>query len=88
MESGFSGEQDAMVTLLESNVGYGIELFQMLSIYQLEDLTFAVNYEKYVESTANLEHQYERIFTSAREAVAFFCEEREKHRLGFDYEVI
>lgn len=35
----------ALVTLLESNIGYGIDFFGgMLKLYQLEDTRFSVNH--------------------------------------------
>jgi hypothetical protein len=69
---------DALVTLLESNVGYEITFFgRMLSIYQHEDGRFVVNGDKILQ---------EEVFDNAHEAVEFFEQKRREHEIGFDIE--
>jgi len=78
----------AIVTLLESNVGYGIEFFGgILSLYQLEDLTYVVGYKKYNSETQELDFDFEQIFTDAKEATSFFLQKRREYELGFDFEI-
>jgi hypothetical protein len=71
---------EAMVALLEMDVGYEINFFGMLNLWQLEDLSYGVNYIplKKVEG--------EWYFTSAREAATFFLQKRAERELGYDFE--
>jgi len=78
---------EALVTLLESNVGYSISLFESLQLHQLEDMKFAVNrYEHNPAKPGKVKWIYEKLFEDAREAVEFFEQERRKYELGFDIE--
>jgi hypothetical protein len=78
---------NALVNLLESNVGYQISLFGLLELYQLEDKRFAVNrYEHDTENQSKDKWIYEELFDDAREAVEFFEQKRREYELGFDIE--
>lgn len=77
----------AMVTLLKSKVGYGIDLFGgMLSVYELEDGRFSVKREGYSAETRKFNFEYEELFDDARTAAEFFERKRREHKLGFDFE--
>jgi len=69
--------------LLHSNCGFGIHLFDMLSIRQLESLEFAVGFN----NPTKPEKSWEKIFTDIDKAIKFFVDERHNLQLGFDYEV-
>ena len=78
---------EAIITLLESNVGYGIEFFGgMLKLIQLEDLTFAISHEKFDAETKKFHFKFEKIFTDANEATHFFLQKRREYELGYDFE--
>lgn len=79
---------NSLVTLLESNVGYEISFCNnLLQLYQLEDLRFAVNrYEYDAENPSKSRWIYEELFDDAREAVEFFEQKRREYKLGFDIE--
>lgn len=78
---------NALVNLLESNVGYQISLVGLLQLYQLEDMRFAVNrYEHNAENPGRDKWIYEELFDDAREAVEFFEQKRREYELGFDIE--
>lgn len=78
---------EAILTLLESNVGYGIEFFGlMLSVRQLDDLTFAVSHEKFNPEIKDFEFDFEKLFENAREATEFFLKLRREYQLGYDFE--
>ena len=77
----------ALVTLLESNVGYQVGFFGgMLDMYQLEDGRFVVNRKHYDSESRVTTWEYEEIFEDAREATEFFEQKRREHELGFDIE--
>lgn len=78
---------NALVILLESNVGYGINMFgDMLQLYQLEDLRFAVNRYNQDPESRKTKWVFEELFDDAREAVEFFEQKRREYELGFDIE--
>ncbi len=78
----------AIVTLLESNVGYGIEFFGFrLLIRQLEDLTFAVSHQKYNPETRQDIFDFEKIFVDVQEATNFFLQKRLEYEIGYDFEI-
>ena len=78
----------AIFTLLESNVGYGIEFFGLeLHIRQLDDLTFAVGHQKCNPETQKTEFDFELIFDNATEATKFFLQKRKEYELGYDFEI-
>ena len=78
---------DALVTLLESNVGYQIDFFGgLLSLYQLEDLRFSVNRYEHDAKSGRNKWIFEEIFENARDAVEFFEQKRRECELGFDIE--
>lgn len=78
---------NAIVTLLESNVGYGIEFFGVLTLNQLEDLSYAVSHKKYEAETRVYVFDFEEIFIDAKEAAEFFLQKRREYELGYDFEV-
>lgn len=77
----------AIITLLESNIGYSIDLYRTLAIRQLENLTFAVSHEKYNAEMRKDFFDYEKIFTDAKEATEFFLQKRVEYELGSDFEM-
>ena len=78
---------NALVVLLESNVGYGISMYSdLLQLYQLEDLRFAVNRYEHNPESRKSKWVYEELFDDAREAVEFFEQKRREYELGFDIE--
>jgi hypothetical protein len=79
---------EAIITLLESNVGYSIDFFGgMLLIRQLEDLTFAVSHEKYNPKKEAFIFQFEKLFKDSVTATKFFLQKRREYELGYDFEV-
>ncbi|MEK7724415.1 MAG: hypothetical protein AAB336_08725 [Acidobacteriota bacterium] len=77
----------AIISLLESNIGYSVDLYQTLVIRQLDDLTFAVSHEKYIAETRKYVFDYEKIFMDAKEATEFFLQKRVEYELGSDFEM-
>ncbi|HLM03529.1 MAG TPA: hypothetical protein VK400_20915 [Pyrinomonadaceae bacterium] len=78
----------AIVTLLESNIGYSVDFYgKILCIRQLDDLTFAVSHKKYDPETTRHVFDFERIFTDAKEATEFFLQKRLEYELGADFEI-
>lgn len=79
---------NALVTILESNIGYQINLAGgLLRLYQLHDLRFAVNrYEYNPENPERDKWVYEELFDDARQAVEFFEQKRREYELGDDIE--
>lgn len=75
-----------LVLLLESNVGYGIDLFDLLKVYQLGDGRFAVN--RYEIKAGKNSHAEEQIYENAHEAVETFELWRKQYEIGFDFERI
>lgn len=69
----------ALSTLLSLNIGYGVEFMGTLSLYQLEDLHFAV---VRTDGTTALEET----FADVNEAVSRFLHLRTELRLGYDFE--
>lgn len=78
----------AIITLLESNIGYSIDFYGgILCIRQLDDLTFAVTHQRFNVETKRHNFDYEKIFTDARKATEFFLQKRIEYKLGADFEV-
>jgi hypothetical protein len=73
-----------IISLLRQGMGFGVELFDVLSIDELEDGTFRVldqrNWEE--EICKGEEH----IFKDVKEAVDKFLALREERQLGYDFE--
>ncbi len=69
---------------------YSIGLFDLLTLYQLEDGRFAVN--RYTtnarQSNGDFFHVEGKIYENAREAVKTFELWRRKYELGFDFETV
>ncbi|MCD9186003.1 MAG: hypothetical protein LUM44_06200 [Pyrinomonadaceae bacterium] len=77
----------AIVTLLQSNVGYGIEFFGFtLPLRHLDNLDFAVSRKKYDPETQRDDLDFEKIFTDGKEAADFFLRKRREYELRFDFE--
>ena len=70
--------RDTIVKLLKARVGFDINLFEIISVGELEDHTFYV----YDDDTAD-----EWVFDTAGEAVDYFLELRDNKELGYDYEI-
>jgi hypothetical protein len=72
----------AMMTLLTSDVGYGICLFvDTLLVWPVADGSFAVS-----EANFDGEELSERVFAPAAEAIEHFEERRRQRQLGWDFE--
>lgn len=78
------GLRKSLKRLLKSNIGVSVNLFDLLSITQYEDLTFAVLNQE--DHTKSLENSKEYVFETAEEAIDKFLELRDKRKLGYDYE--
>ncbi len=65
--------------ILKCGIGYGIELFSMLYIHELENGSFAVGYE-------SSDERWEKIFKEPKKAAQFFVNQRNILELGFDFE--
>jgi len=75
--------EDAIVELLESGVGFGVDLFSRLTVVHLEDGQFAVWVWK-TPPCYNIEKEY--CFASARSAAQCFLRLRSEMQLGYDFE--
>lgn len=73
-----------MVELLETQIGFEINLFDCLSVMQMEDLRFAVYHQP--DMTKTLYEGTETLFESAEEAVDLFLKIRYEGAWGFDHE--
>jgi hypothetical protein len=69
--------RDAIIKLLQSGVGFDINIFEIISIGELEDHTFYV----YDDDTGD-----EWIFDTSEEATDYFISLRNTKSLGYDYE--
>jgi hypothetical protein len=73
-----------IISLLRQGMGFGVELFDVLSIDELEDGTFRVLDQR------NWEEEICKgqctIFKDVKEAVDFFLALREERMLGYDFE--
>ena len=77
LDGGFSALVEA---LLQHPSAPGINYFgDLLAAHRLEDGRFAVMWN-------DRGKEGEQLFTSAADAAKFFVEERERRRLGFDFE--
>lgn len=70
--------RDLIVHLLKARVGFDINLFEIISVGELEDHTFYV----YDDDTGD-----EWIFDTAEEAVDYFLKLRDDKELGYDFEI-
>lgn len=68
-------ERVAIICLLESDAGFGIELMGVLYCYRLENGKYSVAYA-----------EEERTLATATEAADLFIAWRNKFKLGFDFE--
>lgn len=74
-----------LVSVLETNIGFEICLFEMLCMFQLEDLRFAVYNQPDTKKLACEGDEY--LFDTATEAVDCFLRFRFERSLGYDHEV-
>ena len=76
-----------LMDLLEIEVGFEVNLFEMLLIHQLEDGRWRVNVEN-PQNSLNLfdENLDEYLFDKLEDAIDFFLEKREEMKLGYDFE--
>lgn len=74
---------DAIKTVVEYKAGFGVELFDMLRLYPLEDGSYIVSdedeYGKLIE---------ENEFDDVHDAIDFFLSHRVIRQLGLDFERI
>lgn len=70
--------RNLIVDLLKARVGFDINLFEIISVGELEDHTFYV----YDDDTGD-----EWIFDTPEEAVDYFLKLRDDRELGYDYEI-
>jgi len=71
-----------LIDLLNNEVGFEVNLFDMLCIYQLEDSRWVVALEN---DKSPLDFD-ENIFNELEEAVDFFLDKRTEMKLGYDFE--
>jgi hypothetical protein len=69
--------QEKIISLLKAGIGFDINLFEIISVGELEDHTFYV----YDRDTGD-----EWIFDTAEEAVDYFLKLRSEKELGYDFE--
>ena len=74
-----------IIALLRSNIGFGIEIFELLSVGQAEDGSFLVYDQR--DATKSLYEGKEWQFKDVKDAVDKFLEIRDERKLGFDFEV-
>lgn len=67
-----------ITNLLKMRIGFDINIFEVVSVGELEDGSFYV----YDDDTGN-----EYIFDIAEEATDYFLKLRDKKELGLDYEI-
>lgn len=73
-----------IISLLRQKMGFGVELFDVLSIDELEDGTFRIlDQRNWEEDICKGE---ELIFKDVKDAVDKFLALREERQLGYDYE--
>lgn len=75
-----------MVSLLETQIGFEIGIFDMLIMYQLEDGRYGVYNQPDCHKTFLFEDMEEFLFDKAEDAVDLFLKLRRDRKLGFDHE--
>lgn len=73
-----------IISLLRQGMGFGVELFNVLSIDELEDGSFRILDQR--DTDADICAGEEYIFTDVKEAVDKFLALREERQLGYDFE--
>jgi len=74
-----------LVCLLETHIGFEIGLFDVLCMFQMEDLRFAVYNQPDWEKALFVDVE-EYLFEKADDAVDLFLKLRRNRLLGFDHE--
>lgn len=74
-----------LVFLLETQIGFEIGMFDMLCMFQLEDMRYAVYNQP--DSYKELYKGDEYLFEKAEDAVDLFLKFRRERQLGFDHEL-
>lgn len=70
--------RELLISLLKSKVGFDINVFEIISVGELEDHTFYV----FDDDTGD-----EWIFDTVEEAVDYFLRLRDEKEIGFDFEI-
>lgn len=73
-----------IIALLRSDVGFGVELFGVLSIDQLEDKRYRILNQ--LDASKDLADGVEYIYDDVKRAVDHFLKIRDSRKLGYDYE--
>jgi hypothetical protein len=73
-----------IISLLRQGMGFGVELFGLLSIDELEDGRFRIFDQR--DHHADLCQGEEHIFKDVKDAVDKFLELRQDRMLGYDFE--
>lgn len=84
-------EVDLIEAVLKSPAGVGVNLFDSLQAYRLEDGSFVVSFEDAEESGDKFALWWEdslvdHDFATAREAAECFVRKRHEMKLGYDHE--
>jgi hypothetical protein len=75
--------EEAIVYLISSESGHCVEIFG-LSVFQMDDLTYAVCYD----NETSPKKEWELSFTDPVEAAKVFEAKRKEMKLGFEFERI
>ena len=73
-----------LIDLLKNEIGFEVNVFDMLSIHQLEDGRWRIC----VESKIAPDYFDEYLFDKLEEAVDSFLKRRDEMKLGYDYETV
>jgi hypothetical protein len=73
-----------IISLLRQKIGFGVELFDVLSIDELEDGTFRILDQR--DWTQEICKGEEYIFKDVKKAVDKFLALRQERQLGYDFE--
>jgi hypothetical protein len=77
-----------IIALLRSGIGFGVELFAILSIDQLEDRRFRILHQPDWNKSVGDSDAIEYIYDDVKRAVDHFLEIRDKFKIGFDHEKV
>lgn len=73
-----------IISLLKRKIGFGVDLFGLLSIEEMKDGTFRVLEQE--DENAPLEDGDETNFKSVKSAVDYFLKIRDERKLGYDFD--
>jgi len=77
-----------IIALLRSGIGFGVELFAILSIDQLEDRRYRILHQPDWNKSVGDPDAIEYIYDDVKRAVDHFLAIRDKYKVGFDYEKV